>query len=84
MVILMNTSWNVWATGSNDMSNISPTTRLNDSPIEAPSFSDAVKILAKNPAWEPWIKWNDALGEWTMWACRLFPDQESAKAVFGY
>lgn len=76
--------WDVWATGSNDMGNLTPSIRLNISPIEAPSFDDAVRTLQRDPAWSPWIRWNDMLGSWTMWACRLFPDEESAHSVFGY
>lgn len=76
--------FDIWCTGSNDMGNISPTTRLNEAPIEASTFNDAVRELQTDPEWSPWITWNDALGAYTMWALRLFPDEASAKAVFGY
>ena len=66
------------------MGNESPTMRLNNEPIEALSFDEAVRKLQRDPVWSPWIKWNQALGSWTMWACKLFPDEESARAVFGH
>lgn len=76
--------WNIWATGSNDMGNIAPATQLNSSPIDAASFDEAVSTLQRDPEWAPWIHWNESLGEWTIWACRLFPDEKSAKAIFGF
>lgn len=76
--------FDIWVTGSNDMGNITPTQKLNAEPIAASSFDEAVKILTRNPEIGPWIEWNDKIGFWTMWALRLFPDEASAKAVFGY
>lgn len=75
--------WDVWMSGYNDMGITSTAQRLNELPIEADSFDDAVRVISRNPQLGPFIHWNEQLHAWTLWACRLFPDERSARVLFG-
>jgi hypothetical protein len=86
------TTWDIWAEGHNDMGNIANAQTLNPAPIEAASFDDAVRQHVATKSTEPpypggtsdagyYRRHED--GHRSMWACRLYPDEASARKFMG-
>ncbi|MDJ0321641.1 hypothetical protein [Pseudarthrobacter sp. PS3-L1] len=84
--------WDIWSEGYNDMGNIGRAQKMNEDPIEAESFDDAVRQhVAAQSTTRPYLggpspasyyhRHDD--GSWSMWACRLYPDEGSARKFMG-
>jgi hypothetical protein len=74
--------WNIWAEGFTATGKTSTAWQLNETPVRADSFDDAVLMLIAASA-------NKALfdrgrdGEWRYWGCRLYDNEADARASFG-
>lgn len=76
--------YNIWVSGYRDNGNESKAYKANEDPIEAKSFNEAVQIYVNglSPEDRKWWRRSDA-GHWSMWACRAYPDEASARRFLG-
>ena len=88
----MTSHWDIWSEGYNDMGNIARAQKLNTEPIEAESFDEAVrKHVATESTDIPYpggtspagYYFRHEDGHWSIWACRLYPDEASARKFMG-
>lgn len=74
--------WNIWAEGFTATGKTSTAWQLNETPVRAESFDDAVLMLIAGSA-------NKVLfdrgrdGEWRYWGCRLYDNEADARDSFG-
>ena len=72
--------YEVWAEGYRVMEGAGYARKLGE--VEAPSFRVACKMVCGDPDWQ--ARNGDFDPErLTVWGCRLFPDQASARRAFG-
>lgn len=77
-------TFDIWVQGYRDGGGSSTASKVNSEPIEAESFDQAVSIHFEtvHPNERGWWRRNED-GHWSIWACRLFPDELSARKTFG-
>lgn len=77
--------WDIWAEGYRATGEHGTATKLNTEPIEAGSFDEAVRAHVRNLADKKDRAYYrlDEDGQWSMWACRLYPDETTARKAFG-
>lgn len=75
--------WDIWVEGYRASGDSSDAIKLNEFPIKATSFDEAVETFTKENS----IKLDEPRGwercKHTMWACCLFPTEEEARKSFG-
>lgn len=75
-------SWDIWAEGYSATGESGTAHKLNESPVMAASFDEAVAKFAKTQDDPSLFKMVGGVG-WTYWGCNLFASEKFARLSFG-
>lgn len=74
--------WSIWAEGFAATGQSEGAWQLNEAPVLAASFDEAVALFAhRSPESHLFERRRD--GTWTYWGCRLFDNASDARGAFG-
>lgn len=75
-------SWDIWSEGYSATGESGTAQKMNESPVKAASFDEAVAKYAQSQTDPSLFKMVGGVG-WTYWGCKLFPTERQARVDFG-